>query len=292
MRFSERYGHKPLRDTLQFESMDEVLRTRLWNLLKEFLVRGIVEADAVGSTVDADYTRVLLVRMWDAHLKRPYDTLPRNPYESVALLREYFLQCAWHGVYDLLEFVAAGLALAEYEEDARDFISRCNAVMEAECSGYRFVGTEIAPITSEGEMQAIEEVLEAAVPLHGVHAHLKAALAKLSDRANPDYRNSVKESISAVEALAKLITRDESASLGEALPKIERALRADFHPALRGALGKLYAWASNEGGIRHGMVDEPNVGLPEAKFMLVACSAFVNYLVAKCADAGVNLTRA
>lgn len=36
-----------------------------------------------------------------------------------------------------------------------------------------------------------------------------------------------------------------------------------------------------EDGIRHAILEEPNVGFHEAKFMLVACSAFVNFLISK-----------
>ena len=44
-----------------------------------------------------------------------------------------------------------------------------------------------------------------------------------------------------------------------------------------------------EPGIRHaeGLTD-PNVGREEAQFMLVACSAFVNYLTEKARQAGVD----
>jgi hypothetical protein len=39
-------------------------------------------------------------------------------------------------------------------------------------------------------------------------------LQKLADRENPDYRNSIKESISAVESAAQEITGDTGATLG------------------------------------------------------------------------------
>jgi len=36
-------------------------------------------------------------------------------------------------------------------------------------------------------------------------------------------------------------------------------------------------------------MDEPNLTFDDAKYMLVSCSAFVNYLKAKAADAGLKL---
>ena len=46
-------------------------------------------------------------------------------------------------------------------------------------------------------------------------------------------------------------------------------------PALRVAFPKLYGWTGDEDGVRHVIMDEANVGFAEAKFMIVACSAFV-----------------
>lgn len=42
--------------------------------------------------------------------------------------------------------------------------------------------------------------------LNGANIHLTKALSLLSDRNKPDYRNSIKESISAVEATCKSLT--------------------------------------------------------------------------------------
>lgn len=40
------------------------------------------------------------------------------------------------------------------------------------------------------------------------------------------------------------------------------------------------SYTSDEGGIRHAMLEEPNIGYDEAKYMAVACSAFVNFIAA------------
>jgi len=44
---------------------------------------------------------------------------------------------------------------------------------------------------------------------------------------------------------------------------------------------KLYGYTSDEDGIRHAILNDPELGFAEAKFMVVSCSAFVNYLIAK-----------
>ena len=39
----------------------------------------------------------------------------------------------------------------------------------------------------------------------------------------------------------------------------------------------------------HAMMEKSNVTLDDAKFMLVSCSAFVNYLIAESQEAGIEL---
>ena len=51
----------------------------------------------------------------------------------------------------------------------------------------------------------------------------------------------------------------------------------------------MYGWTSDAEGIRHGLQDEPDLGFEDAKYMLVACSGFINYLLEKAKKAGLDL---
>ena len=108
----------------------------------------------------------------------------------------------------------------------------------------------------------------------------------LADRENKDYKNSIKESISAVESICQVIVNNEKATLGEALKQLE-SKGLSIHPSLKQAFLKLYGYTSNQGGIRHaeGMF-ESDVTFEEAKFMLVSCSAFINYLISEMGKGG------
>jgi len=113
-----------------------------------------------------------------------------------------------------------------------------------------------------------------------VRLHLTASLKYLSDKQNPVYRNSVKESISAVEALCKFYTGDEKATLGKALTKLEKA--GSIPPAIKSAFSSLYGYTSDSSGIRHALTENDRaVSFHEAKFMLVTCTSFINYLLSK-----------
>lgn len=109
---------------------------------------------------------------------------------------------------------------------------------------------------------------------------MKTALEELADRKNPNYRNSIKESISSVESFCKIIIKDDNATLGKALTEIEKTHK--LHGALKAAFSAIYGYTSDSGGIRHALLEsdvKPEFG--EAKFMLVSCSAFISYLKTK-----------
>lgn len=113
-----------------------------------------------------------------------------------------------------------------------------------------------------------------------VSKHISTALSLLSQKPEPDYRNSIKESISAVECICRKITKKNT--LGDALKELDRS-GIILPQMLKASFEKLYVYTNDKAtGIRHALMDErdsPN--FEEAKFMLVACSAFVNYIRAK-----------
>ena len=88
-----------------------------------------------------------------------------------------------------------------------NFASDINSVLERKKSGYRFVGADIAPIVEQHEIEAIQECLEAPELFAGARIHIPSALQLYSNRQNPDYRNSIKEAISAIESAACVIAR-------------------------------------------------------------------------------------
>lgn len=109
--------------------------------------------------------------------------------------------------------------------------------------------------------------------------HLNKALELYAQRPIGDYRNSIKESISAIEVYCREITGEKT--LGEALNKIN-GKGLVIPQILKIAFEKLYAYTNQPNtGIRHALMDESGTYTPaseEALFMLVSCSSFINYL--------------
>ena len=156
-------------------------------------------------------------------------------------------------------------------------------------SAYRFVDGKIVQITSEEEIDAIEKALDIPTPLKPVKEHLKKALHLLADRKKPDYSNSIKESVLAVEAICKLITKKPKATLGQALKEIESTSTIEIHPALKRAFSNLYGYTSDADGIRHALLEKTDLDIEDATFMLVSVSAFINYLRSKLSKADVKV---
>lgn len=281
MLFSQRIGKKPIKTEMQIESIDEDLRNRLWNCLDISIWR---KNDH--SYTPASNLHPIFINIWHNYFKKPIDIIPESTGKVIVELRHYFFSCYWYEVYSFIEFVASSRSLVFSSEE---FMELCNTVLEKEKSGYRFIEGIISPITSEIEIQAIEEAIKKSekIGLVGVSTHLKDALSKLSDRKNPDPRNSIKESISAVESIAISISKNPKATLPDALKIIEKTI--GLPASLKTAFSALYGYTSSSDGIRHALLNLPNVDFDDAKYMLVSCSAFVNYLISKCAKHGIKL---
>lgn len=160
------------------------------------------------------------------------------------------------------------------------FVSQLNYFFEDLNFGYRVIDQEIVPVTSDGEIKTIAEAVQNSED--NVRSHLHCALEKLAERPKGDYRNSIKESISAVEAYCRNKTGKDS--LRNALSEMENnGLR--LLPSLKFAFLTIYGYTnSKDTGIRHPLMDTTSEYVPtadEAVYMLVTCSAFINYLKKK-----------
>lgn len=277
MRFSERYGYKPVREIIQKESIDDALKNLLWSVLNDYLWKQVKHGNNYSYTKYSNISS-LLNTYWINILKVPNDTIPISTSDAIKRIRSYFFSCEWHEIYSLIEETIDNLPYG-FIKNKDFFIDAINSALERENSAYRLINHEIIPITSEQEIQSIEQALENTNQYSGVQLHLNQALKLMSDRQNPDYRNSIKESISAVESICKIITQDDKATLGKALKIIEE--RYSLHAALKSSLSQLYGYASDGDGIRHAMLEESNLSYIDAKFMLVSCTNFINYLIEK-----------
>lgn len=259
--FSERHGY--IQKPLQFEEMSPTLKNRIWNIYYCLLnddcwnnpnrIQGVLDHLGISFEIARDGTSKLL---------------------NMKMVTKWFSGAKWYRIYDFVEIYFAFLSL----KDQAAIRERLNKVLQEENAGYRVSGLHVIPITNEGELQCIEAAQETAY--HSVNIHFQKAVELYSKRPVPDYENTIKEAISAVEAMCCIITDSKKATLGDALKRLE-SKGIKLHKALQNAMSNLYGYTSDESGIRHGSIDFTEASSEDAKYMLITCSAFVNYLIEK-----------
>lgn len=282
-RFSQREGVKPSKD-IQINSLDIETRNRIWNAISKYYFEILLDESFDINKRDYLRWKTLLEDIWDRLFKESLEFIHRNdPKNIYDYLKDYTLSHEWYEIYDLIEFVAETFVSDPHNVRFKKY---CNSVLKEESTGYRFVGGRISSITSEEEIAEIEEALT--TPFDPINDHIQRALELMSDRRSPDYRNSIKESISAVEFVCKLIIGERDSTLGRAISKLEQS-GLKLHEDQKEGWKKLYHWTSDDSGIRHAIMDKPRVDLDDAKYMLVNCSAFVIYLISQSVKAGITL---
>ncbi|MDR2811973.1 MAG: hypothetical protein LBB06_02565 [Endomicrobium sp.] len=293
LNFSQRNGLEEINNVLQINSMDENLRTTLYNFcFNNFSTPPFVNKDIF-------YFKIHRKILYSDFFKRPLDEILNWDWNfEKKEFKAWFFDCKWNEIYDFFEFCFSQPTCQTLmiSNEIRDFYLGClpeikidsyrretftvelNSCLEKENSGYRMVNGCISQITDEHEIEAIKESLN--LGKDGIKKHLTKSIEFLRNRdaKEPDFRNSIKESISAVEYLIRDITG--ASTLGDGLKELEKT-GIKINVCLKEAFNKLYNYTNSEDGIRHAIMNNNNVPFEEAKFMLVACSAFINYITFK-----------
>lgn len=276
--FSDRNNIKPEKCLIQINDFDAVTRTRLYNYvveinntLYEYVRRSVpkyrcavccyIMKSIYSVPVDSQNERT-----WSKAFDYIKETFEKDTYDSILTVVESLSQY-WNDYYkDEVKHILNSNIFKSF-----------NLLFEQEYIGYRFIGKVISQISDNIEIRAIEGALS--IPESAVSEHISKANILLSDRKHPDYENSIKESITAVETMCEMITgvKGSEATLSNMLKKLE-SNGAQIHGALKRAFEVLYGFTNDGNGIRHaGNIGGPSATFEEAKFMMVACSAFINY---------------
>lgn len=270
MRFSERYGY--------LKPSDVIIREKITPEIQNAICSCFDEMQSIEST---NYGYVYLEwHLWCKFLnKRREDFGYVREHRIVATDFIENERNPWYRKLDIVEATIDYLASKyPYKDYAEVFSSALNREFERLNFGYRIIDGLITEITSEYEIKSIEKALNESKS--NVSMHLSNALKHYSQRPNPDYRNSIKEAISAVEAFNRDVTGEKMLNF----KKMEdKGLK--IPSVLRKAFENLYGYTNDEKtGIRHSLMDttaEYVPGAEEALYMLITCSAFINYLNSK-----------
>lgn len=272
--FSQAQGYEELPGQLKLGELPDEARTQIWNCLYLELKESLEFASMTGrSYVSGDWKGILEVMHcffdhgalddwtseWNANRKK---------------LRSYIEHDPFNRVFDRLQFI---MRLADCPDS---FISSLKDIFQICRLPYvidKGPPPTILPAATEEEgarlIQSLESLQQAG--LKGSASHLRAAAEKINAG---DWAGAIRESIHAVESVARQIDSRASNTLGPALRSLEQ--QGALHPALKGAFNKLYGYTSDEQGIRHALLDHEaaNADVNEAVFMLGACASFASYL--------------
>ena len=267
--FADRNGLQIENTELQTTSLDNRTRMAIRNALHNIYHHRF--GSAFYNDEKDSFWRSILSNVYikPVEYDRQYDGQSLLPIIDNTIMKDDYAS-----VLTLVEFMVRLLAQRDHLFD-NQVVSYVNHIFEKEYVGYRYIDKWITPITDDVEIAAIDEACNN--PLEETNKHIKKALEHISNRDNPDYANSIKESISAVEAMCAIIV-GKTTTLGDALNQLKKS-NVIIHPALYAAFDKLYGYTSDANGVRHaGQLGGQNATFEEAKFMLVSCSAFVNHL--------------
>lgn len=262
--FSDRNQIESINTFIQKDDLDERTRNGIVNLL-DFLLEQCGRRCLTRDFYQYIYKVVFCVTA---------DEIPYHEYDKrINIVKGIKNEWEYHEIFSFLESI-----LKWYKDKFCDttIYDLFNTFFERECVGYRFINFEITDIIDEEEIKEIEQALN--TNYSACKRSITKALNLLYDREKPDYSNSVKESICAIESMCNIILGTKKSTLGDALNKLEKN-GLKIHGAMKSAFSALYGYTSDKSGIRHNNGIDENTTFEEAKYMLVSCSAFLNYLI-------------
>lgn len=266
--FSQAQGYEELPQPLKLEELPKEARVHIWDIFHEFM--------RIDGYLDDAWSEILWnVHCWHDH--RSQDEWDGRDDVLSNDMKSRIYQLPFNKVFDLLQFVMRRPECPdELPKAMKEVFERCRL---AYTISEDQPPTIIPAITmTEGGMIVASLSELDRTGLTGSASHLRKSAERIN---NSEWADSIRESIHAVESVARQIAPNKSQTLTEALKSIDK--HDSLHPALKSAFEKLYAYTSDENGIRHALLDGEvsNVDRNEAIFMLGACASFASYLSRK-----------
>ena len=291
--------------TIQTDALDVPTTNLLWNEISIYLKRVIIV------TRSANISEHFLHWFWVEYYREPLDTLypsviktgmrnqaaHDNQFDFIygCLNNSFSTQSDLNQKFNILQHVLDfDPPFPEYRKNEIGIfvgnrlilISMINQRFEQCFVAYRIVNETITPNINPIEIAAIETASSGSDNLKNVNTHINNSLRLMSQRPIPDYVNSGKESISAVECICRIVANLPDKTLSQALEPVAKMLVLD--EGLVKSIKELYWYTCNAEGMRHSLkeTDTGYFGAADAMHLLVTCSAIVNLIVDKAQKAG------
>ena len=265
MSFRQRMGLDP-RDALQIDTMDQKTKNALYNMAEPFARIGDTTYDLpLSGNLSFNIATLLGEKL---NKKNPYRiNFLSNIFDEDRYDYSY--------IYSILEY-----AYMEIEEEEK-FIEAINGVLEREKCNYRMNPEgEFIKVSDGNELELLEKASNSNI--NPVDEHMKNAITEYSQRTdNINYDTVCHEAIKAVESLAKSVLGDSYKDKTLSQCKGELRDQLNIPPFVMAPLDKIWEM-SNQEGIRHGKKETSDaiiIGEPEAYYILMTCSSFINYVL-------------
>ena len=279
--FSQREGKTPLPGVMKLGHAPEKFRQLAWFYIDRDIKSQESFFDEKFYGDDFDNHGIGLI-FWSYQFQiqlKPHDEIPAaRPPADRRFSREILLEGEYHDVLTFVEYILRHSYCSKklYGSLIKAFEKSPIAYFVEKINGQPTLIPRINKESGEATRKSIQVVQDNG--MDSAATHLREAAGHINAE---QYADSIADSIHAVESVARTIC-PESKTLGPALKSLEKA-QILKHPALKQAFEKLYAYTSDEQGIRHALIekDAADVGLEEAIFMFGACASFAAYLTQK-----------
>ena len=274
--FSQRFDYAPLPEPMRLEEISSDLRREIWNATREVLLA--IRTARVGCYYFDRKACRFIERVLGSVLKTAEDEIDTEYGAVLDLFKVLILQPRFSEVLDLVEMFSS-------EEPKGYFANRIADSFERHAAAYWLDATrrpyQFFPRSNRAQGDTTREAINAVrdAGMEGANTHLRQAAEHIN---GGRFADSVKDSILAVESVARIINPKAEKTLGPALNSLEKC-GVIRHPVLKQTFSKLYGYTSDEQGIRHALLDKaaPAVDIDEAMFMFGACASFAAYLANK-----------
>jgi len=215
--------------------------------------------------------------------------MPRDTYDSiiahdkkhrVEILETWLETPDWAKFLDICELISLSF-YKKHPTKRGEFSKRLNSLFREENIGYEMQEGKIERINNEFTDRYIKDarILLKDPHFKGADQHFEKAIKALNIRPNPDAENCIKDAVSAIESVGRIITKKEKALLSDI---IKDAVKKGAIPQpLDQTFQKVYAYRGNEPGVAHGAVDVSKVTEAEAELILAMSAAMIIYLIKK-----------
>jgi len=265
--FSKRYGLRPTSEGLMYEIVPELARVGLYHLVERFF--------------GGEHQKSYLHLYWEICVAL---RIPRErgltDYSASIVIERLIKNCEWYQFYDICEVVWAN-PYSQYSRHQEEFTEQVNALFREEQLGFQLKDGKIEKVGSgfiDAKVQEARYLLKEP-EFKGADEHFEKAIKALNVRPNPDVENCIKDAVSAIESVGRIIVGNDKALLSDIIR--DMAKNGTIPKPLDQAIQKIYAYRGDQPGVAHGLVGTSKVTVDEAEFVLAMSAAIIIYLVNK-----------